>query len=289
MKNIIYLLLLLVSLPLHMRGDEKEEITSTDGYILVWHDEFENDGAPNPMNWSSEEGFVRNKEAQWYQPENAWCRNGILTITARLENRPNPNYNSKSQDWRKLRKNIYLSSASLSTQNKYEFLFGRCEVRARISGAPGTWPSIWLKGSKYPWPSCGEVDIMSFYRYHGEPSLLANVCWAGNDDTSEWDTSAHPLGYFLTSDSLWLSKFHTWRMDWDREGIRIYVDGQLLNETSLTQTFNAPTSQGADDNPFESPLHIVLSLAMGSSGGYFYKETLPTLFEIDYVRVFQKL
>ena len=289
MKNIFGILLLFISLPAMVLADEEEDITSTDGYILVWHDEFDNEGAPNALYWSCEEGFVRNKELQWYQSENAWCRNGILTLTARKENRPNPNYNSKSHDWRKLRKNIYLSSASITTKNKYEFLLGRFETRARISGAPGTWPSIWLKGNKYAWPSCGEVDVLSFYRYHGEPSILANVCWAGNEDTSEWDTSAHPLGRFLENDSLWLSKFHVWRMDWDQQAIRIYVDDQLLNETSLTQTINAPTSKGADDNPFESPLHIMLGLAMGSSGGYVYKETLPTLFEIDYVRVFQKL
>ena len=288
MKNIITILILLFSYAAFSYADEQEDITSTDGYMLVWHDEFEVDGPPNAQNWTFEEGFVRNNELQWYQPQNAWCRNGILTITARMESRPNPNYNSKSHDWRKLRKNIQISSASVTTRGKHDFLYGRFEVRARISGTPGSWPSIWLVGSKYPWPSCGEVDIMSFYRYHGDPSILANVCWAGNEDTSNWDTSAYPMTHFLKSDSLWLSKFHTWRMDWDNQKIRIFVDDQLLNETSLTQTINAPTSKGADDNPFESPLYIILNLAMGSSGGSFYKNTLPTHFEVDYVRVFQK-
>lgn len=38
---------------------------------LVWADEFNTDGKPNARNWTFENGFVRNHELQWYQPENA--------------------------------------------------------------------------------------------------------------------------------------------------------------------------------------------------------------------------
>jgi len=36
-------------------------------YKLVWADEFDADGPPNPKNWTFEEGFLRNNEDQWYQ------------------------------------------------------------------------------------------------------------------------------------------------------------------------------------------------------------------------------
>lgn len=51
-------------------------------YRLVWQDEFDRDGAPNPEFWSYEEGFVRNNEWQWYQPQNAHVHDGLLVITA---------------------------------------------------------------------------------------------------------------------------------------------------------------------------------------------------------------
>lgn len=289
MKSITTLLVAGICFSAPLLAEVQEDITSTDGYILVWHDEFNIDGAPNSTNWSYEEGFVRNHEQQWYQPQNAWCRNGVLTLTARQENLPNPNYNSKSKDWRKLRKNICLSSAAVTTRGKHEFTYGRLEVRARIPYQPGCWPSIWMLGSKYPWPACGEIDVMSFYRYRGTPSILANTCWAGPDDVSLWDTAAYPLEHFLEDDPLWTSKFHLWRMDWDQHRICIYLDGELLNETPLIQTINASSSEGANDNPLESPMYIILNLAMGSSGGHFQQETLPLHFEIDYVRFFQKL
>jgi hypothetical protein len=49
----------------------------------VWSDEFDRDGAPDPRNWTFETGFVRNEELQWYQPQSASCRDGVLVIEAR--------------------------------------------------------------------------------------------------------------------------------------------------------------------------------------------------------------
>ena len=46
-------------------------ITVPAGYKLVWSDEFDVDGRPSSANWQYEQGFVRNEEAQWYQPDNA--------------------------------------------------------------------------------------------------------------------------------------------------------------------------------------------------------------------------
>ena len=43
-------------------------------YQMVWHDEFDNDGPPDPANWDFERGFVRNQELQFYQPDNAVCK-----------------------------------------------------------------------------------------------------------------------------------------------------------------------------------------------------------------------
>ena len=68
----------------------------SEGYELVWSDEFSQDGAPNPKNWSFEDGFVRNDEDQWYQRQNAVCKDGMLVITGREELKRNPNFVSGS-------------------------------------------------------------------------------------------------------------------------------------------------------------------------------------------------
>src|SRR5262245_14343935 len=67
-----------------------------EGFKLVWADEFDQDGAPDPENWTYERGFVRNEEAQWYQPDNARCDKGMLIIEARQQRMKNPNYDATS-------------------------------------------------------------------------------------------------------------------------------------------------------------------------------------------------
>ena len=54
---------------------------------LVWSDEFNTDGPPDPQVWDFESGFERNRELQWYQKENVVCRDGSLVFEARRERR----------------------------------------------------------------------------------------------------------------------------------------------------------------------------------------------------------
>jgi hypothetical protein len=37
-------------------------------------------GSPDPEKWNFEHGFVCNRELQWYQRENAYCKGGVLII-----------------------------------------------------------------------------------------------------------------------------------------------------------------------------------------------------------------
>lgn len=165
-------------------------------YTLVWSDEFEGEGRPNEENWIYEEGFVRNEELQWYQPDNAWLHDGLLVIEARPEQRANPMYEEGSRDWRKSRPVIECTSAALESRGKFDFCFGRVEVRARIPLAKGAWPAIWLKGSEGEWPACGEIDVMEFYRRGGVPTILANAAWASAERwraVGQLNYSAKPL------------------------------------------------------------------------------------------------
>lgn len=267
----------------------QEVAKADDGYRLVWSDEFDYEGEPNPANWVFEEGFVRNNEWQWYQRQNATCRDGVLVITARNEHKPNPSYNPNSSHWGAKRKNIEMTSACLETKGKREFLFGRFEVRARIPASQGSWPAIWFLGHNgYTWPYNGEIDLMEFYPKYGRRSILANACWGGKDRESEWNTKAIPFTHWTGKDSLWATKFHTWRMDWEKDYIRLYLDDELLNDIDISNLKNGKGAPGAGENPFHTSMYLLLNLAMGSSGGKIDEATLPVRYEVDYVRVYQR-
>lgn len=263
-------------------------VFAQDNYNLVWSDEFDYSGAPDSTEWNFEQGFARNEELQWYQKENAYCKDGLLIIEAKSEKRDNPIYEEGSNDWRRSRRFIECTSSSITTSGKKEFLYGRFEVRARIPVGKGAWPAIWTLGNAMEWPSCGEIDIMEFYRKSDVPHILANACWGTEQRwNAKWQSKAVPFSHFLEKNPDWASEFHIWRMDWDETSIKLYLDDELLNEIFLKDTYNG--SLGNNKNPFMQPHYILLNLAVGGiNGGATVPEAFPMRYEIDYVRVYQK-
>ena len=258
--------------------------TEIPGMKLVWADEFNANGKPNPEFWKYEKGFVRNEELQWYQEENANCANGVLLIEGRREEIQNPKFKVGSQDWRANRETAHYTSASINTRGQKQWLYGRFEIRARIDTVLGSWPAIWTLGVNRPWPSNGEIDIMEFYRVNNAPTILANVAW-GTDKPyiAKWDTERIPYTHFLAKDPEWTKKFHTWRMDWTKESIKLYLDDELLNTTLVSQTVNPDGF-----NPFTQPHYLLLNLALGGNGGNPDQSKFPIRYEVDYVRVYQE-
>ena len=254
-----------------------------DGKKLVFSEEFNYTGKPDSTIWNYEQGFKRNNELQWYQSDNADCSNGRLLIEGRKVNFPNPNFSSESTDWRKNRETVEYTAASITTSKKKQWLYGRFEVRARIDTAMGSWPAIWLLGSGREWPACGEIDMMEFYRYKGDPVVLANVAWSDKGRFNPiWDNYRKPLSELLAKDKKWTQKYHVWRMDWTPTEIRLYVDDVLYNTTLLSETINADGL-----NPFTKPMFLLLNLALGSNGGTPSASESNFLYEVDYVRVYQ--
>lgn len=253
--------------------------STNEGYVLVWADEFNTNGKPDSANWGYEQGFVRNEELQWYQPDNAGCENGLLIIEARKEEKPNPLYTEGDNNWRRKRKTIDYTSSCLITKGKKTWQYGRFEIRARIGISKGMWPAWWTLGIDKRWPANGEIDIMEYYR----GMLLANIACLGKDRRPEWYSNT------FKTDSLggtaWAGKFHVWRMDWTDEFIALYMDDQLLNKVSLDSLVN---KDGSGFNPFKQPHYMLLNLAIGGQNGGDPSTTpFPQKFEVDYVRVYQ--
>lgn len=254
------------------------------GMKLVWSDEFNYEGSPDSMNWVYENGFVRNKELQWYQSDNANCSGGVLIVSGRREKVKNPNYDPTSSDWRKKREYADYTSSSIKTRDKHQWMFGRFIVRARINKSKGSWPAIWMLGVTKPWPSCGETDIMEFYRVSDTPSILANFAWGTEKPgVPKWDSKVLKLEHFTKVDPDWVNKYHIWQFDWNRDSMKISLDGERINDISLNETINADGS-----NPFLQEHYLLLNLAIGANGGDPSQTPFPIAYEVDYARVYQE-
>jgi beta-glucanase (GH16 family) len=98
-------------------------------YHLVWADEFERDGLPDPAKWAYDTGMNkagwRNRELQYYagpRAENTRVQGRRLVITARKESL------SAAPDWGGQR----YTSTRIITQGKGEWTYGFFEVRAKL-------------------------------------------------------------------------------------------------------------------------------------------------------------
>lgn len=274
-----------VAVACNQRNQPENPPPEKEGYTLVWNDEFNEGSKADTSNWSYEHGFVRNRELQWYQPDNAFIEDGLLVIEGRRDSLENESFDSTADDWRNNRRYAEYTSSSLNTRGKKTFQYGFFEVRARIDTAEGMWPAIWTLGTSRErgWPANGEIDIMEFYRIDGVPNILANAAWVDESGGSVWDDEKIPFSNFLDKDPEWPEKFHLWAMDWTEDYIKLYLDGELINEIDLEKTINPDGF-----NPFHQPHYVLLNLAIGSNGGDPSGTDFPKRYEVDYLRVYQK-
>jgi beta-glucanase (GH16 family) len=244
---------------------------------VVWSDEFEKEGAPDPGKWVYEEGYVRNNEAQFYtkdRRENARVEKGVLVIEARRERFPLAGLAGNQG-----REFAEYTSASLTTKGKRSWTYGKIEVRAKLPETRGTWPAIWMLGENMDevgWPTCGEIDIMEFVGY--EPGVVhANVHTRGFNHmkgNGRGNKTALPEAS---------RKFHVYSVEWTPELMEFFVDGKKF--------FECPNDgKGVDSWPFDAPHYLILNLAIGGAWGGLKgidAEGLPQRMEVDYVRTFE--
>lgn len=247
---------------------------------LVWADEFDYEGLPDPKKWDYEVGFVRNNEAQYYtraRKENARVENGMLVIEGRREKFPNPGYNAGAKGGSAAKPFADYTAASLITRKKAEWKFGRVEVRAKLPQGQGVWPAIWMLGSnigQIGWPACGEIDIMEFVGH--EPGFVHATIHFRKDGKHK------SSGNKLAVEKPW-DGFHVYAMEWFADRMEFSYDARKVH------TFPISQADDQNDNPFLKPQYLLVNLALGGSwGGKIDDNIFPQPFVIDYVRVYQR-
>jgi len=236
-----------------------------EDWELTWSDEFDYIGKPSEASWGYEEGYVRNRELQYYTDDlkNVKVENGYCIIQAILE----------SED--------SITSASINTLGKNDFLYGRIEVRAKIPSALGSWPAIWMLGtnkSEIGWPACGEIDIMEHVGFDPD-KIHANI------HTKSFN---HVLGTNkgnqIEVQDPW-SDFHVYAVEWFEDHMDFFFDDTLYF------SFRNDMEGNIDTWPFDKPHYLLINLAYGGGwGGQQGVDTsmLPLKYEIDYVRYYKK-
>lgn len=234
---------------------------TTDYTNLVWSDEFNIDGAPDATKWvydlgNGDNGWG-NSEKQNYtnSASNVIVQGGNLKITAKKEASGGFNY----------------SSARLKSEGKYDFTYGKVEIRAKLPIGGGTWPAIWMLGANYAtnaWPSCGEIDIME--HVGNSQNLIHGTLHYPGHSGGNGNTGSKTIPNVST-------EFHVYRTIWSPAAVKIYVDDELIHSVANDASL-----------PFNKDFFLILNVAMGGNfGGNIDAAFTQSSMEIDYVRVYQ--
>ncbi|GLX85643.1 hypothetical protein tloyanaT_18950 [Thalassotalea loyana] len=256
-----------------------------DNWQLVWQDEFDYHGQPNPAKWSYDEWPARkvNDEDQVYtaREKNVRVENGKLIIEAHKEQYLNGEY----------------TSGRIHTLKKADLHYGRIDVRAKLPAGRGTWSAIWMLPSnpyKYSttcqpnedwqgsstcdaWPNSGEIDIMEHVGFD-----MHNVHGTVHNKAYYWINWEQRKGAINARNVD--KEFHTYSVEWSPEHITVLMDGtpyfSYKNEHTGWQAW-----------PFDHPYHLILNLAIGGmwgrAGGPIDDSIFPVKMEIDYVRMYR--
>ncbi|MBN1340774.1 MAG: family 16 glycosylhydrolase [Bacteroidales bacterium] len=234
---------------------------------LIWSEEFDYTGLPDPLKWNMETGGDGwgNEELQYYSnnESNASVANGILTITAREEPMGGRDY----------------TSARITTQGKFDCKYGRVEARIKLPYGQGLWPAFWMLGANFSsagWPGCGEIDIMEMVGGSGkDKTVYATLHWDNNGEHAQYGES-----YSLQS-GIFADDYHLFSIEWNEQKITAFVDDAQYYEIDITPS-------GLSE--FHSNFFIILNVAVGGTwpGPPNAGTSFPQTMEIDYVRVYQE-
>ena len=209
---------------------------------------------------------MNDDELENYKKENTSVKDGYLIVEAKQESAGNQIY----------------TSSRLTTQNKFNFKYGRVDIRAALPKGQGIWPALWMLGKNIPqvnWPKCGEIDIMEMIGGSGTG--------AGNDKitygTPHWDNNGSHAQYggsTKLASGIFNDEFHVFSIVWDAKKIVWYLDDKQFH---IIDTTPAGLSE------FQEEYFLLVNLAVG--GDWPGRPDVTTIFPqqlvVDYIRVFQ--
>ena len=237
---------------------------------MIFHDEFDYEGLPDPTFWSYEKGYVRGGEMQCYteaRMENAYVKDGLLHIVTLNDNWTDDEGTTHP-----------VTSASVITKDKVKFTYGRVDIRAKLPICLGSWPALWMMPNDDVygyWPNSGEIDIIEHVGFNPYTIYFTAHCAEQNGENNKYHGS--------TSVPTCTSEFHIYSFEWSENRLDWYVDGRR----KWTVVKNSNTWRGW---PYNRDFYLIMNTAFGGSWGGqrgVDLEALPITFEIDYVRVFQ--
>jgi hypothetical protein len=192
---------------------------------------------------------VKNKELQYYTPEDVYVHDGVLTLRSQKRDMGGRHY----------------TSGLVETKGKFEQKYGRFEIRAKLPATRGMWPAHWLMPTDGSWPP--EIDIMEMVG-HKPRAVFGTIHWG------KWPANRYYSQCYKGPD--FTKDFHVFAIEWEPNCIKWFVDDKKYSEVKL----HVP------NQPFYIILNTAVGGMM--PGNPDETTVFPQYHDIDYVRVYVK-
>lgn len=234
---------------------------------LVWEDNFDGEQL-DPSVWRrTNRGTPDWQNTQSHDPRCLELRDGYLVLRG-IEN---DNLEADTAH--------FLTGGVVTQYNLPLPAPGRYEVRARLHGARGAWPAIWLMpydSDTKKWPYGGEIDIMERL----------------NNDSIAYQTIHSNYTYYLgqgenpphgATGPINRDDFNVYAAEITADSIVLSINGK----TSLSYP-RIPEKEECGQYPFLIPQFMLIDMQLGGSWiGKIHPEDLPVEMEVDWVRVYR--
>jgi beta-glucanase (GH16 family) len=249
-----------------LSGSDAASVNFTAGEHVIFFDDFSG-ATVDSAQWTTMDrsGDQSNSELQCYRPANVMTADGSLQIVSQAQ----PvicdgnafNYTSGMVQW-----------------THFNFTYGTVEIRARLAGGQGTWPTLWFLGADcqasnivsadntgpchWPDPGSDEIDMTE---------VMQGAVWEVNQQVHSGanNSGCQPLTTDVSQN------WHTYSLYWAPDSLVWKID-------------DVPTCSITEGVP-STPMFLMINTAIGGIGGGTVDDaTLPQSLVVDYVKVTQK-
>lgn len=269
----------------------KGETVDMSKFTLVWSDEFNGDSL-DKTKWGSSWWITERKGGYWHE-DMVSVKDGNLIIKAQymetpLENRYYENWHNQI-DFDEYKAGWY--TADITTQGKYEQLYGYFEVRCILPAATGMWSAFWMMNDQVvnvdgSGQDGTEVDVFESFYYKdywwGNDCITTGIIYDGYGKEIQ---NASIGKVFIENDPY--TEYNTYGVEWNKDEYIFYINGVETGRLS---------AGGVSQNPE----YLLLSCEFAGENGIQHsdrhgtgkieltpEENWPAEFKVDYVRCYQ--
>ena len=168
--------------------------------------------------------------------------------------------------------NDSIKVGAVGTNKLFMTTYGYFECRAQLQKSAGNWSAFWIQSpgiakGEDPGKFGTEIDIFEFFKKSGEDMVSHNLHWA-------YGPNQQSIGARLSHHEGVSEGFHTFALEWTPEKYVFLIDG--LKYYEITEAIS------------HTDEYMILSMELPATMEGMKDATLPDVYVIDYVKVYQK-